>query len=67
MKCVDVYEEIYHRLPEYRVFCPYRVSPLGAHIDHQFGKINGLAIDKGIHIAFSPKINGVVELQSLNF
>lgn len=29
-------------------FCPYRISPLGAHIDHQYGKINGLAIDKGI-------------------
>jgi len=48
-------------------FCPYRISPLGAHIDHQWGKINGLAIDKGIHIAYSRKENGVVELQSLNF
>jgi galactokinase len=49
------------------VFCPYRVSPLGAHIDHQFGKINGLAIDKGIYIAYGAKQNGVVEMQSLNF
>ena len=48
-------------------FCPYRISPLGAHIDHQYGKINGLAIDKGIHMAYHPKQNGVVELQSLNF
>ena len=40
---------------------------LGAHIDHQYGKINGLAIDKGIHMAYHPKQNGVVELQSLNF
>ncbi len=31
------------------------------------GKINGLAIDKGIHIAYNRKENGVVELQSLNF
>ena len=48
-------------------FCPYRISPLGAHIDHQYGKINGLAIDKGIHMAYHPKQNGVIELQSLNF
>ena len=48
-------------------FCPYRISPLGAHIDHQYGKINGLAIDKGIHMAYHPKQNGIIELQSLNF
>ena len=48
-------------------FCLYRISPLGAHIDHQYGKINGLAIDKGIHMAYHPKQNGIVELQSLNF
>ena len=67
MRCAEVYEEIYNKAPEYLAFCPYRISPLGAHIDHQYGKINGLAIDKGIHIAFAPKTNGVVELQSLNF
>ena len=55
------------KAPEAVAFCPYRISPLGAHIDHQYGKINGLAIDKGIHIAYSRKENGVVELQSLNF
>ena len=67
MNYIETYESFYHRSPEFTSFCPYRISPLGAHIDHQFGKINGLAIDKGIHIAYSPKHNGVVELQSLNF
>jgi len=67
MKCVEVYKNIYHKDPEGIEFCPYRISPLGAHIDHQFGVINGLAIDKGIHIAYSPKQNGVIELESLNF
>ena len=67
MRCEEVYFETYGRAPEAVAFCPYRVSPLGAHIDHQWGKINGLAIDKGIHIAFGRKENGVVELQSLNF
>ena len=42
-------------------FYPYRISPLGAHIDHKFGKINGLAIDKGIHMAYRPKQNSVPE------
>ena len=67
MRCEEVYFETYGRSPDGIAFCPYRISPLGAHIDHQWGKINGLAIDKGIHIAYSRKENGVVELQSLNF
>ena len=67
MRCEEVYFDIYGKTPETMAFCPYRISPLGAHIDHQYGKINGLAIDKGIHIAYSKKENGVVELQSLNF
>lgn len=67
MRCEEVYFETYGRPPESIAFCPYRISPLGAHIDHQWGKINGLAIDKGVHIAYSRKENGVVELQSLNF
>ena len=67
MRCEEVYFETYGKAPEAVAFCPYRISPLGAHIDHQWGKINGLAINKGIHIAYSRKENGVVELQSLNF
>ena len=53
--------------PDALAFCPYRISPLGAHIDHQFGKINGLAIDKGIHFAYSKKESGICEVQSVNF
>ena len=67
MRCEEVFCEIYNRDPDGIAFCPYRISPLGAHIDHQYGKINGLALDKGIYIAYSPKHNGVVELKSLNF
>lgn len=67
MRCEEVFREIYNRDPDGIAFCPYRISPLGAHIDHQYGKINGLALDKGIHIAYSVKHNGVVELKSLNF
>ena len=32
-----------------RIFCPYRISPLGAHIDHQYGKIHELAYAFGWH------------------
>ena len=67
MDCKEKFREIYKKEAEGTSFCPYRVCPLGAHSDHQHGKITGLAIDKGISIAWSPKQNGVVELCSMQF
>ena len=61
------FESIYKKPPAAVAFTPYRVCPLGAHSDHQLGKITGFAIDKGIHIAYGPKENGIVEIQSLQF
>ena len=48
-------------------FCPYRICPLGAHSDHQYGFVTGFAIDKGISILYEATDNGVVELSSMNF
>ena len=67
MLCEERFKEIYGREAEGRAFCPYRICPIGAHSDHNLGKITGLAIDKGIHIAYAPKQNGVVEMASLQF
>ena len=67
MKCVELFESIYQKEPEGISFCPYRICPIGAHSDHQYGKITGLAIDKGIHIAYRTKRSGIVELRSLQF
>lgn len=66
-KVIEAFETIYRKSPEHTAFTPYRVCPLGAHSDHQLGKITGFAIDKGIHIAYGPKMNGVVEISSLQF
>ena len=67
MKCQERFFEIYKHEAADTVFCPYRVCPLGAHSDHQHGKVTGFAINKGINIAFGPKRNGVIELVSLDF
>lgn len=67
MKCEEKFYEIYHKEAAALAFCPYRICPIGAHVDHNLGKITGLAIDKGIHIAYRPKQNGVIELCSLQF
>ncbi|MBR2731736.1 MAG: GHMP kinase, partial [Clostridia bacterium] len=67
MLCEERFYEIYGREPEGLSFSPYRICPIGAHSDHNLGKITGFAIDKGIHLAYKPKKNGVVEMKSLQF
>lgn len=67
MKCLELFRQKYSREAEEISFCPYRICPIGAHSDHQMGKITGLAINKGIHIAYGPKKNGVIEMVSLQF
>ena len=67
LHCEQRFHEIYNRDAEGISFSPYRICPIGAHSDHNLGKITGLAIDKGIHIAFRPKQNGVIEMSSLQF
>lgn len=67
MKSNEFFEKIYKKSPYRMAFTPYRICPLGAHSDHQLGLITGFAIDKGIHIAYGPKENGVIEIQSMQF
>lgn len=67
MRADERYTQLYHREPGFHVFTPYRICPMGAHSDHQYGKITGLAIDKGIHIYFDIKKTGIVELNSMQF
>lgn len=63
-------KEIYPDIDEKDIlfsFCPYRVCPVGAHIDHQKGKVTGFAINYGITIAYVPSNNHFFEATSLNF
>lgn len=52
---------------QYRIFAPYRVCPLGAHVDHQHGLVTGFAIDKGVDLWFNVRDDGQVKLKSLTF
>ena len=67
MRCEEKFREVYRRDPDGVSFCPYRVCPIGAHSDHNFGKITGFAINKGLYFAYSAKKNGIVETSSLQF
>lgn len=51
----------------YKVFTPYRVCPLGAHVDHQCGFVTGFAIDRGVSLEFKSTDNGEIVLTSKNY
>ena len=36
------------------VVSPYRICPLGAHVDHQLGVVTGLALNQAVVMAFAP-------------
>lgn len=49
------------------VYSPLRISPLGAHVDHQDGLVTGMTIDRAILLAFVPRRDDRIRVQSLNF
>ena len=50
-----------------KFFCPYRICPLGAHSDHQYGIVSGFAIDKGIEIEYDKTDDGSIVITSNEF
>lgn len=52
---------------KYHIFSPYRVCPIGAHVDHQHGLVTGFAIDKGVDLCFNIREDSLVELVSETF
>ncbi|MDP4278903.1 MAG: galactokinase family protein [Bacteroidota bacterium] len=51
----------------HHVYSPYRVCPVGAHIDHQYGHVTGFALDHGVDLLYTPTPTGIINLFSLNF
>lgn len=47
--------------------CPYRVCPLGAHVDHQSGCVTGFTVDRALLAAFLPTDDGRVAVRSRQF
>lgn len=49
------------------VVSPYRICPLGAHVDHQGGIVSAMTINKGILLGFVPSGDTQVALRSGQF
>lgn len=52
---------------QYHIFSPYRICPVGAHVDHQHGLVTGFALNYGVDLWFDVTDDGSVELDSLSF
>ena len=52
---------------QYHIYSPYRVCPLGAHVDHQHGLVTGFAINKGVDLWFNVREDSLVKLTSISF
>lgn len=49
------------------IFSPYRVCPIGAHVDHQHGLVTGFAINKGVDLWYDIRTDSMVHLTSKSF
>jgi len=71
--CLDDLREAVARSPGVRedavfaVRSPYRVCPIGAHVDHQHGPALGMAIDLGTELAFAAASDGRCSIGSGNY
>jgi galactokinase len=48
----------------------YRICPLGAHVDHQLGRVTGMALDQAIVLVFAPAPDAkrrIIRTRSRNF
>lgn len=52
---------------QYHIFSPYRVCPIGAHVDHQHGLVTGFSINKGVDLWFNVREDTMVNLTSRTF
>lgn len=59
----------YHIAPEqiHLVTAPYRICPLGAHIDHQLGRVTAMTLDRGVMLAYAASASNRVHLSSIDF
>ncbi len=56
------FQECYQKLPQVEIKVPYRVNPLGAHVDHQGGAVLGRTIDLYTTLLLTPTAESHVKL-----
>lgn len=67
-KLVQAFQDVYGTDQECRIIrSPFRICPLGAHVDHQGGMVTGMTLDAYIEMVYTPTNDGYIRIQSLDF
>ena len=67
MTLYEAFDAHFGGQPDDRVYCPYRVCPVGAHIDHQQGPVTGFALDHGVTLVYRRCEQPLIDVFSMNF
>jgi len=66
-KIINIFTKKYNRNSYKVVTSPYRICPLGAHVDHQHGLVTGMTLDHGVDFVFSARSDGYIRISSADF
>lgn len=64
---IDLFKRHFGHKPPHAVHAPGRLELLGNHTDYNQGLVMSLAVDRYIHIAASPRTDGIVRLVAGSF
>ncbi len=63
----SLFRSLFGHSPRGRIRSPLRICPLGAHVDHQNGRVTGMAIDAGVDLFYDPDETDIVRVRSMDF
>lgn len=66
-KVLQEFKKLFNNEDIRAVRSPLRIAPLGAHSDHQDGRVTGMALDASIDLVYAPNEDGIVNVHSLDF
>ena len=66
-KLIKKFQTVYTDEDIRAVRSPLRICPLGAHSDHQGGRVTGMTLDASVDMIYAPTEDGYVRMESMDF
>lgn len=67
-KLIEKFKEENNNVEDIRaVRSPLRICPIGAHSDHQGGRVTGMTLNASVDMVYTPSEDGYIRLLSLDF
>lgn len=65
---LKIFKEVFTLEDDVRAIrSPLRICPIGAHSDHQDGKVTGMTIDASVDMVYAPREDGYINIKSMDF